>query len=82
MTCACSRGSAGPFPPEGGASRRFVQFRAHLVAPEWAESGRPPARGHPSSQRSRTRMESLIDGINGIIWSKALIVACLGAGLY
>jgi len=27
-------------------------------------------------------MESLIDGINGIIWSKALIVACLGAGLY
>jgi len=27
-------------------------------------------------------MESLIDGINGIIWSKALIVACLGVGLY
>ncbi|MDG2525772.1 alanine/glycine:cation symporter family protein [Stenotrophomonas sp. HITSZ_GD] len=27
-------------------------------------------------------MESIIEWINGIIWSKALIVMCLGAGLY
>lgn len=27
-------------------------------------------------------MEALINGINGIVWSKALIFMCLGAGVY
>ena len=27
-------------------------------------------------------MESIVEAINGIIWSKALIALCLGAGLY
>lgn len=27
-------------------------------------------------------MESIVDAVNGIIWSKALIALCLGAGLY